>query len=474
MLWPDNYCYIYALIVPGTLPRFRQIKLSGCDLSKFQTINDLTDMKKIFLISACLGLALGGFAQEYDDDIYYNPKTAKTKTTKADKKTVPTGATVIGGDTQTYYYYPQSAYQETRDVDEYNRHGGYYQTPIDTIGQGMANSQDFVYTQEIQKYYNPTIVVDNLAVLSDVLDNSYGNVNIVYDYGYPTFTPWYSWSSPWYRTTWCWDPYWNWCWGPSWAWGYAPGWSWSWGWGGWYDPWYAWGPSWGWGWGPGWGWGDTWRPSTPRPGNNLNPGWANNTRPGTGSHRQPGVVTGQGGHMGTRPGMSVSGNTSRPGTGNGGYNGHRQPNVAGGQYQGTATRPSTSLDATNHRPATGTAATRPGMTTRPNAGLTARPNSGLTARPSTGNVSNMGVNQGTYSRPGTSTTTTRPSTQTTRPSGNMTTTRPNTTTRSSGYNPGSSRGAGSSGGFRSGGTRGMGGGMGGGMRGGGGGGGHRR
>lgn len=231
-------------------------------------------MKKIFLISACLGLALGGFAQEYDDDIYYNPKTAKTKTTKADKKTMPTGATVIGGDTQTYYYYPQSAYQETRDVDEYNRHGGYYQTPIDTIGQGMANSQDFVYTQEIQKYYNPTIVVDNLAVLSDVLDNSYGNVNIVYDYGYPTFTPWYSWTSPWYRTTWCWDPYWNWNWGwgPSWAWGYAPGWSWSWGWGGWYDPWYAWGPSWSWGWGPGWGWGGTWRPSTPRPGNNPEPG----------------------------------------------------------------------------------------------------------------------------------------------------------------------------------------------------------
>ena len=166
-------------------------------------------MKKIFLISACMGLALAGFAQDFDDDIYYNPKTAKTQTPKSAKGNPSGQPVVLDGETQTYYYYPESTYQENRDVDEYNRFGGYYTTPIDTIGDGIANSQDFVYTQEIQKYYNPTIVVDNKALLADVLDNSYGNVNIVYDYGYPVFSPWYSWASPWYRTSvWGWyDPW---------------------------------------------------------------------------------------------------------------------------------------------------------------------------------------------------------------------------------------------------------------------------
>ena len=200
----------------------------------------------------------------YDDDIYYNPKKDVSNVQK------------------------ESAYIENFgdiDVDTYNRRGQYYTTPVDTIGEAVGSAEDFVYTQQIQKFINPTIVVDNSDVLYDVLNNSYGNVTIVInDNGLPVFSPYvYSWPS--YRSyysywgpTWgfgwnVWDPYYSWYWGPSWpSWGY-------------YDPfWY----------GYGWGW-DPYRPywhhshdyyaNHYRPGGNRHPnspqdGWASNTRPG--------------------------------------------------------------------------------------------------------------------------------------------------------------------------------------------------
>lgn len=417
-------------------------------------------MKKIFLISACMGLALAGFAQDFDDDIYYNPKTAKTQTPKSAKGNPSGQPVVLDGETQTYYYYPESTYQENRDVDEYNRFGGYYTTPIDTIGDGIANSQDFVYTQEIQKYYNPTIVVDNKALLADVLDNSYGNVNIVYDYGYPVFSPWYSWTSPWYRTSvWGWyDPWYSWGYYPGWSWG------WTWGWNGWYDPWFAWGPA----WGPAWGWNGHWASSHPRPGNDLRPGWAGNTRPGTGSgHRNPGITAGQGtaSRPGTRPGTS----STRPG-----INSSHRYNGSGAnhRYEGTVTnRPNLNLDA--QRPGQTGTYTRPGTSNGTHRPITTRPASNMTINTNNNHITNMGGNMQNATRPGSTTarpggTTTRPNKNTTRPSREMTTPS-RTTTRSSGYNNGGSfnRGGSFGGGSR-------GGGFGGGSRGGGGGGGHRR
>ncbi|MCM1005276.1 MAG: hypothetical protein NC402_03150 [Prevotella sp.] len=409
-------------------------------------------MKKLLLISACLCLTLSGVAQEEFDDIYYNPKTAKTQTQKQQTKNQPVpGATIYGGESQTYYYYPQSAYQENRDIDEYNRYGGYYQSAVDTIGDAIANSQDFVYTQEIQKYYNPTIVVDNMSVLSDLINNSYGNINIVYDYGYPVFSPWYTRTFPYYGTTWCWNPYWNlgWGYGPGWSWN----WGWSWGWGGWYDPWFAWGPSWGWSWGPGWVWNTPgWAYSTPRPGNTTRPGWAHNTRPGTGGgHRNPGVVNGMG--SATRPGTAaVSGggshgsSSSRPGYVQPGTS-YTHRGTMNNNYQ--TSRPG--LDTQKHYQ-TGNSNLRPTTpTTRPSTATT-RPSTSTT-RPST-----------TTNTPPSTTTTARPSNHTTRPS-------MNTTRSNSSFNTGGSTHRSSGGGFRSGGgTRG--GGAGGGMRGGGGG--HRR
>ncbi|MDE5883106.1 MAG: hypothetical protein K2H60_15405, partial [Muribaculaceae bacterium] len=158
----------------------------------------------------------------FDDDIYYNPNKDKSQTTATKKQKK-----------QSNYI----ANMADMDVDAYNRRDQYYVTPIDTIGRGVENGEDFVYTQQIQKYYNPTIVVDNADLLGDVLANAYGNVEIVInDAGLPVFTPYYSYGWPYYN-----------------RWGFNVG---TWGWNvSFYDPWYAWnwGPS--WGWGPSWAWG---------------------------------------------------------------------------------------------------------------------------------------------------------------------------------------------------------------------------
>ena len=105
------------------------------------------------------------------------------------------------------------------DVDAYNRRGEqYYASPVDTIGTYVENGEDFVYTQQIQKYYNPTIVVDNADVLGDVLENAYGNVEIVIDNnGLLVFSPYYGWNYPYYAGWWS---------SPSWGLSINP-WGWS-------------------------------------------------------------------------------------------------------------------------------------------------------------------------------------------------------------------------------------------------------
>ena len=85
------------------------------------------------------GCCLGAFAQNaYDDDIYYDPRRdTSNKQTKRNSNYIRNMADM--------------------DVDAYNRRGQYYPTPVDTIGEATGNAEDFVYTQQIQKYYNPTI-----------------------------------------------------------------------------------------------------------------------------------------------------------------------------------------------------------------------------------------------------------------------------------------------------------------------------
>ncbi|MDE6697230.1 MAG: hypothetical protein K2K25_10155, partial [Muribaculaceae bacterium] len=95
------------------------------------------------------------FADDYVDDIYYNPKKD----------------THVGAKKKNPNYIENFS---DMDVDTYNLRGQYYTTPIDTIGAKVSSDEDFVYTQQIQKYYNPTIVLDNSQILADVLQNSYG------------------------------------------------------------------------------------------------------------------------------------------------------------------------------------------------------------------------------------------------------------------------------------------------------------
>lgn len=267
-------------------------------------------MKKFVILSLFFALGLPSvMADVFDeDDIYYNPK--KEKTAEKKKK-------------QSYYI---KDFQDM-DVDEYNRRGQYYASPVDTIGYAVENGEDFVYTQQIQKFYNPTIVVDNAELLADVLDNSYGNVEVVYDFsGVPSFvSPYlYGWpySYPSWSRDWLFCPYWSIAWGPSVGWG--PTWSWwgpAWGW----SPYSTWGPSYGWSWGFSYGWGPTygwgWRPGWNRP----SPGYiAHHYRPGGNRPAGPGHNWASS----TRPG---GGNWSAPHRGSASNNGYSRPVNGNGQ-----------------------------------------------------------------------------------------------------------------------------------------------
>lgn len=264
-------------------------------------------MKKYLILGSFLICSFITQAQEYDD-IYYNP----------DKDTQVSGISNKKKTSKSNYVRDFSA----MDVDEYNRRGQYYTSPIDTIGGRVENDEDFVYTQQIQKFFNPTIVVDNADILSDVLENSYGNVNIVYDNGLPYFSSVYGWPGYYGNYAWGYPYYWNsyWNWGPSWYSG--PTWSFVWG-----DPYWSIGAQWmwptfGWNYYPSWSWGPTWgwnspayyadyRPNGRRP-NNPGTSWASNTRPG-GNYNPSSLRPGNSGRPGAnlRPAGATNQNTGK-------------------------------------------------------------------------------------------------------------------------------------------------------------------
>lgn len=292
-------------------------------------------MRKVLFAFAIMVLcgSASVYAQELDA-LFYNPKNDNNSTSliKKNKKK------------ESNYIADFSSV----DVDAYNRRGQiHYQSPSDTIGTAAENGSDFVYTQQIQKYYNPTIVVDNANLLEDVLENSYGNVEIVFDNGLPLFAPYYSpyyspyyygyynrWYSPWH---------WNWGWGTAWnpslAWG--PSWTWGWGWDpywSWNYPWYGPGyyPSWSWG----WGWNDPW----------YHPG---GSRPHYGDYAPQGRYPNRpGSHWAsdTRPGSSIAGGRIPGGSNNPSYsNSTSSGSIFGGssvnhrrQYKGEITNSTTS------------------------------------------------------------------------------------------------------------------------------------
>lgn len=310
-------------------------------------------MKKNLAILSFIiaGASVCAYAQdEFLDDIYYNPK--KDKTLQKEKK-----------QKRSNYIADFS----NMDVDDYNGYGDFMLMPADTIGSRAENGQDFIYTQQIQKYYNPTIVLDNAELLADVLNNSYGNVDIVInDNGVVGFAP-YSYAYGW--------PYYGWPYGSGWG-GYWGNWGWNVGWG--YDPWYAWGPSWGWGpgWGPAWAWGPTY---------GWGPGWWPGYVPvysradyTPGGNRRSGA--GGGWASSTRPGGNYAGNTG----------GHR---VSGGRY--TAPAGSTSYNRGTRRIYnTGTGNINSG--TGSHRGYTFNGNSSTNKLSGSGTINNSGTTRRSY------------------------------------------------------------------------------
>lgn len=312
-------------------------------------------------------------AQDYED-VYYNPKKAKKETVnKVSSKSAAERSYIVNSDGTVTYIdnhanIPASNYQEERDVDEYNRFGQtYYTSPIDTIGSGIAMSEDFSNTQKIQKYYNPTIVVDNSDILADVLNSSYGNVNIIYANGYPTFgrwsvgidvwNPYYGWGTPWYGGYYAYSPWYDPWYGGYW---YSP---WNYGWcHPWYDPWI--GPGWGWGYDWAWSHGPSYhyRPNR-QPTVGAGAGWSAGARPSGSLAHRPSVSTRPG--FSGRPGVSGATSAHRPSAGSGyvnnshrvngnsGYRVDRTPISSVRPAQGTST----------YRPAQGTTSTHRGSTT---------------------------------------------------------------------------------------------------------------
>lgn len=372
--------------------------------------------KYIILSLILLSFSFSAIAYEYEDDIYYNPKKAENTSKSQKKPAAPS----------------QYVDLNTIDVDEYNKRGAYYYSEIDTIGTAVQNEPDFQYTTQIQKFYNPTIVTDNAAVLQDVLANSYGNVQIVYNYdGIPSFVPYYytAWPSYWAYSSW-YSPWgWNIGIGP-----FSIGW----------NNWWTWGPSWGWtwggpGWGPGWNWG--WGgPGWNRP---WSPGYMANYRP---NGRTPFP------NMSGRP---MAGNfNGRP------HNGRTQPGgmrASGGRFTTPTIQHGNSV--------------RPGGISNPTAAHTGRTPGNFTGVPANRNLGNVKTapSTGVTKQPGTVTTrpaNTQRQSQSVKPSApqgqRQQTTRPSTNSNrsgsfSGGHSSGGFSGGRSSGGFSGGGSRGGGG-----------------
>lgn len=199
--------------------------------------------------------SMPAWSQDYDD-IYYDASTSGKKAEKATvvKAQQPKRVVVRSNQPYTVTIQPGSNIVNGRDVDEYNRRGGYDNygyadtASIDTL----AEQGNFANTQRIERFYNPNIIInsnDNDLVTMYYDNTPSVNLTIGTTWWGPTigfgwdgwYSPWsYSYYDPWFYRGWY---------GPR----FYAGWNW-----GWYDPFFSWswGCDWGWGWhGPGWGWG---------------------------------------------------------------------------------------------------------------------------------------------------------------------------------------------------------------------------
>lgn len=313
----------------------------------------------------------------YDDDIYYDASKAPKK-----QKTVKTRRTVADYPaSDTYQVYTNN----TRDVDEYNRHGAFL--VADSISVDSLDNLDlFASTRRIERFHNGDIVAGSKdADLQAYYYSEPATVNI-YVQNDPWYSPYWRWSwafgSPSYYWNWSlgyYDPWWGPGWGPSWAWGWGPAWSW--------------GPSWSWGWGgPAWGWGPGWGGPVWGGG----PAWAGRPSTGIGSSGTHRPVTGVGSSSRYPTGSGTHGSAVRPG--NNGYGTGAASARPGYSGMGSNPRPVQSV-GTGSRPANGTHGVATGVRGRGNV-TTTPSNNRSTNNSSWGNGSSWGGSRGGYSTGG--------------------------------------------------------------------------
>ena len=284
-----------------------------------------------FLAAILLGSLASISAQDYEDDIYFNPDKAKSQkatTTAAVASSSSSYSTIPAADTYTQGALSQRAIS----VDDYNRRGIFAQ---DSATAQTNEASDFAYTRRIEQFYNPDVVTASAdpELAQYYYSEPASSVNIIVNtpsyWGYPYYGRAWAWASPYYSYWGGWDPW------------YGPSWSWNWGWSYPYYPAWSWRPA--WSHRPGWGWAGPVRPNRPsgyqRPGYNR-PGYGTGSsrpgysRPGSNSgYSRPGSGNGY-----TRPGNSNSNNSgySRPGNSNSSNSGYSRPGNSNNSY-----RPST-------------------------------------------------------------------------------------------------------------------------------------
>ncbi|MDD6869058.1 MAG: hypothetical protein PUE39_05825 [bacterium] len=314
--------------------------------------------RKYFFIAMSVLAVSSAFAQDYyDDDIYYDASK--------EKKPVKVEATPDA------YIYPDKAvdFNEPvyeaynaglRDVDEYNRRGGIYavrdSVPTDSVS--AVDSDVFQYTERLERFDNPSIVVlsgdDRLQELYYANDvNIY--IGTPTTFVSPFAAPYVSWNS-WYG----WDYGWTWGYTPYY---YRPYYSW-----GYYDPyWYSPYYSWNWCWGYPYHhhhhhyhyydyhphhWDYAWH--SPRRYNDGgsrsyggNRSGISSRRPSSGSMASHGSGSfGSNSRIsnGRRPSSSAYSSSRRPTTPSGSYSGSssRRPTTPSGSYSGSSSRRSSS------------------------------------------------------------------------------------------------------------------------------------
>ena len=277
------------------------------------------------LLAIILSVSFDVCSQDYDD-IYYNSSKSKKKESQ---KVSDNKSTSIMDETGYDYGY----YDNMRDVDEYNRR--YSSTESVSYDSTTVNNQgDFVYTDRIRRFHNPTVIVEtNDPELAEVYYvTTTPDVNLIIGTPVNYWDPfWYDW---YYHPTYLWRVGWY---GPSW-----------------YSSWYGWG----WSWSFGWDWcypvhhhHHGWHPGVPHhPGHGV--GHAPSPRPTyNAGGRRPYVgntVTGGSSSGGRRPSVSTYSRTNGENVKN---NSGRRPSVnksSGNNKKSGGRRPSVNKDNDNN------------------------------------------------------------------------------------------------------------------------------